>query len=122
MELSVVIARIIAVGYLAAGVGVFSGTIKFQRLITDFEKSAGLTYVTGFFTLILGCLMVNYHNLWVSNWRVLITLIGWMALIKGICLIAYPEFISRFKSWYQHEKIWGAVIIIVGLVFAYLGF
>ncbi|MEH7034016.1 hypothetical protein V7054_17650, partial [Priestia megaterium] len=34
---------------------------------------------------------VILHNVWTLNWQGFITLIGWLALLKGIYVIAYPE-------------------------------
>jgi len=67
-------------------------------------------------------LLVGHHNIWVKDWRVLITLIGWIAVIKGVLLIAFPQLISLFKGWYKNTRAWGILIIVLGLLFGYLGF
>jgi len=122
MELSVLIARILALTYISAGIAALSGKIVFADMVKEFEKSPALTYVTGFFTLVLGTILVSYHSLWVTDWRVLITIVGWMSLFKGILLIALPGYISLFKGWYKNTRPWGALMIAVGLLFAYFGF
>lgn len=53
-------------------------------------------------TLIMGLVTVILYNLWVKDWRVLITILGWSTLIKGISKIRFPEQIhkqaQRFKK------------------------
>ena len=122
MELSVLVARIIAIVYLAAGIGALSGRISFKKIVENFESSQALTYLAGFMALMIGMILVHYHNIWVKDWIVLITVIGWLSLLKGIMLISCPQCISFFKSWYENTRIWGIFLIVVGLIFAYLGF
>ena len=122
MELSFLVAKIIAILYISAGIAALSGKITFSKIVEDFEKSQGLTFISGFITLIIGMLLVTYHNIWVKNWTVLITIIGWVSLLKGVMLIAFPQSISSFKRWYKNTRIWGIFMIIVGLLFGYFGF
>ena len=122
MELSVLVARILAITYISAGVAALSGKINFRKMVEDFEKSQGLTFVSGFMTLIIGALLVQYHNIWVKDWTVLITVIGWISLLKGIMLIVFPQFMSYFKGWYRNTRAWAVFMIAMGLLFGYLGF
>ena len=59
-----------------------------KRLIVE-NRAFGLTY--GYLSLFLGLASVVLHNDWVMNWHVLITIFGWLALIKGVIVIAWPE-------------------------------
>ncbi|HXV28204.1 MAG TPA: hypothetical protein VD913_04485 [bacterium] len=122
MELSVLVAKILALVYVAAGISALRGKPTFREMIENFERSPALTYVSGFMTLVLGALLVAYHNIWVRNWTVLITIVGWLSLVKGVMLIAFPGYISFFKNWYQNTWVWGIFMIVIGLVFGYFGF
>ena len=122
MELSILTAKILALVYISAGISALSGKLSFGKMIEDFEKSAGLTFVTGFLTLVLGALLVEYHNIWAKNWTVLITIVGWIALLKGVMLIAFPRVITSFKHWYKNTRAWGVFMIAIGLLFGYFGF
>jgi predicted MFS family arabinose efflux permease len=122
MSLSNFVARCLAIIYLSVGVAALSGRITFSKIIEDFEKSPALTYISGFMAVIIGMILITFHNVWVKNWTTVITVIAWISLIKGIMLIAFPKFISLFKDVYKNNFIWGLVVIIIGLVFGYLGF
>ena len=122
MELSILVAKILALTYISAGVAALNGKNTFARIVEDFERSPGLTFVTGFFTLICGMLLVAYHNIWVRNWTVLVTVAGWAALLKGVLLIAFPQYISSFKSGYKNTRAWGIFMIALGILFGYFGF
>lgn len=122
MELSVLVAKILALVYIAAGISALRGKPTFKQMIEDFERSPALTYLAGFFTLIFGMILVVYHNHWVKDWTVLITVVGWMALLKGFMLIAFPGYLSGFKNWYKNTRIFGLFMILLGLMFGYFGF
>ena len=126
MELSVFIAKITAVIYLSAALGGFLSRDYYRRLAEDIYKNAGLTYLTGFMAVIVGFLVVHYHNFWKPDWTVLITIIGWIALVKGVCLIVFPGFIKRLsESLSTTERalqLYPYVALLLGLLFGYFGF
>ena len=122
MELSILVARIVALTYLSAGIAALSGKISFSKVVEEFEKNTALTFIAGLISIVLGMILVTYHNIWVKNWTVLITIIGWMSLLKGIMLIVLPQSISFFKNWYKNTRAWGFLMITVGLIFGYFGF
>ena len=122
MGLSILVAKMLALIYISVGVGMLSGKFKDKKIIEDFENSPGLTYFAGMITLILGMLLVGYHNIWIKNWTLVITLIGWLILLKGIMLIAFPQCISFFKGWYKYTRTSGLIFIAFGLLCGYFGF
>jgi uncharacterized membrane protein HdeD (DUF308 family) len=116
------VAKILALTYISAGIAALSGKLTFRKIIEDFEGSSGLTFVTGFITIVFGMLLVEYHNIWVKDWTVLITIIGWVSLLKGVMLIIFPQIISSYRNWYKNTRIWGIFMIVIGLLFGYFGF
>jgi len=49
-----------------------------------------LVYLNGTLLLIGGLALVRAHNLWVADWRVLVTLVGWVALVAGLYRMFMP--------------------------------
>jgi hypothetical protein len=119
MELSIVIARILALTYLAAGAAAVAGKLRYETMVAEFERSPALTYVSGFFTLVCGVLLVSYHNIWAGDWRVLVTIVGWMSLLKGVMLIGCPQYLKFFKGWYKNTRAWGLLMLALGALFGY---
>ncbi len=122
MELSIFVAKMVSLAYLAIGVAALSGTLNLKKLADDFTKSSGLTLVSGLMTMVAGVALVQYHNFWVKDWTVLVTIVGWACLLKGIMLIVYPDYLSSLKPIYKNAKLLGLVILVLGLVFGYFGF
>lgn len=41
---------------------------------------------------LMGGLAVTwFHNIWVRDWRVMVTLLGWMSLLAGLFRMAFPD-------------------------------
>jgi uncharacterized membrane protein len=62
----------------------------YRQIIEDFLKSTALIYISGLITFVTGLAIVLFHNLWVADWRVIITIFGWITLIKGVWLTVFP--------------------------------
>ena len=125
MELSILIAKIVSVIYLSAALGSFLSRDYYLRISQDMFKNAALTYMMGFVTVIFGFLIVNYHNFWESDWTVLITVIGWLSLLKGVLIIVSPKFFQRLYEPFltgRALKIIPYVTLAMGLLFGYFGF
>lgn len=122
MELSQFVAKIIAIVFISASIAALSGNVSFKKLMENFEKSYGLTFMTGFMTIICGMILIEFHNTWTKDWTVLITIIGWTSVLKGITLIAFPQIIPAFKGFYKNTQVLGVVMMGIGILFGYFGF
>lgn len=125
METSYFIAKIIAIVYLSFGIGLLFNTSFYKKGIEELLDNAGYMILAGVSTIITGFLIIEYHNNWVKNWTLIITLIGWIALIKGILLLAFPKFMKFFKPMFQYDNLYkylAPLVILFGFTFAYLGF
>ena len=78
---------------------------------------------TGYITLIMGLVTVILHNVWVADWRVVITILAWFTVIKGIQKIGFPEFIheqaQRFK---KGQMLSAAIMILLGAWLLWMSF
>lgn len=124
MELSIFIARTLGVIYLTVGIGLFLFRETYILAFRKIMENPGYALLGGFIAIVGGMAMVSYHNLWVSDWRVLVTIVGWIALIKGILLLLIPPYTNLFKGLLQMQKGKGITItaILMGVIFTYLGF
>ncbi len=125
METSTLIAKIIGLIYLSFGVGILLNGNYYKKEIPKLLENTAYLIFGGFMAIILGVLIIENHNYWVKNWTVLITIIGWIALVKGMVLLAFPTVVSRYKSFLNIPKFYailGVLIVIFGLFFTYFGY
>lgn len=66
---------------------------RYPAIMAEFAQT-GVLLLSGIVALFIGVTTVVLHNLWVADWRVLITLFGWTATIKGVVRVLFPEQIS----------------------------
>ena len=91
MELSVFIAKLLGIYLLIVALlwavrgEVISQTIK------DFADSRVAVLASGLMALVVGIALVISHNIWELNWRGLITVMGYLAISKGIIRIGWPQ-------------------------------
>lgn len=126
MEISVFIARIFGLCYLVLGTGLLANRKAFHRIMEDFSKNAALVFFSGLFALIVGVVIVLTHNIWVANWTVLVTIIGWGGLIKGVWMLVFPDSVSGFmKAYLENENlvvVHSIAALIFGIVLSFFGF
>ena len=125
MDLSIFVAQVAAIVYLAIGVGILVDKKYYDKVFDSLMKDMTAMYLGGFVALLAGYSLVTFHNDWVKSWEVLVTILGWLALIKGVMLLAFPStFLSVVKPWVKSKNLSGmaAVAVVLGLVFGYFGF
>ncbi len=82
----------------------------------------GVMLIFGFISLMIGLVMVLIHNFWVADWRVVITIFGWLALLKGVMLIGWPESAKAWKDKVLGKNLWiyFVILLIVGGLLIYV--
>jgi hypothetical protein len=63
---------------------------RILQIVKDLEDQK-FVILTSFLAIIIGLLNILLHNLWESDWRLIITLIGWITLIIGLALFILPK-------------------------------
>jgi uncharacterized membrane protein len=126
MNTSIFLARLIGPLLLAVGAGILIDQKPFRTIAGEVVRSVTLVYLFGLFDFVAGLAIVLTHNVWAANWRVLITLLGWLMLIRGAARILAPETIMGYAAKIMRNKqvipISGVVIGLLGLVLCYFGY
>jgi len=110
-------------GSLFIILGLMSIGAKLLGRIIKYTENKTITISTGYITFLLGLITVVLHNLWVWDWRVAITILGWTTLIKGIMKIGFPQHVHEKAQMFKHLQIfWGLVIFLLGAWFFWMSF
>ncbi|MEN8108252.1 MAG: hypothetical protein ABFS22_09620 [Pseudomonadota bacterium] len=70
-------------------------------------------------TLALGLAIVISHNVWIFGWPVVVTLFGWIMVIKSTLFLLFPGLISLFDGW--SDAFLSNWIRVAGIVLALIG-
>ena len=120
MERSVEVLAIILFGVVG-----FSHILQ-PRAWTEFfillrGKGEAGAFVDGFLNLPLGGVIVAFHNVW-SGIPLVLTLVGWGLLIKGLIRFCAPKQALRMMAQVSVERSWGfqvagaALVALAGLI------
>ena len=91
MTTSIFLANLIGPFALALGLAlVFQGT-GFRAFASEFMASPALIFLSGVITLPAGLAIVLTHNVWTPDWRVVITIVGWLAVVTGAIRMIVPQ-------------------------------
>ena len=126
METSILLARIIGPYMLIAGLGLLINRASYQQIVEELRGQTSLLLIMGAFTLIVGLLMLQFHNIWVADWRVLVTLIGWIITLKGAMAIIAPDAMMRFALSFNESQtastLQAGLALLFGLFMSYMGY
>lgn len=118
--------QLFGLAFTATGIGMLSNPANVKTLLDELEKSSLDLYLSGFISLTVGFLLVSFHNSWVFNPSLIITLIGWAGLLKGLSILIVPNFTIKLSERIVDNDVYLSVFagfsVVLGLVSLYLGF
>jgi len=110
MEISIFFARLWGSFFLVFGL-LFIVTRQLGKTIEMTEDKA-FVISTGYITFLMGLVTVILHNVWVADWRVVITILAWSTLIKGIMKIGFPEQIHKQAQRFKKKQILSTIFLL----------
>ena len=126
MPTSIFLAKLIGPLFLAVGVGLLLNAAHYRAMAEEALKSRALIYITGVITMAAGLSVVLSHNVWAADWRVIITLLGWLGTIGGALRIVWPQQTETMGHWVLARPAGmtvGAVFwLIVGAILSFYGY
>ena len=63
---------------------------RIKQIVDDLQDQK-FTILISFLAIIIGLLNILFHNVWEANISLVVTLFGWLALLKGIMLFTFPR-------------------------------
>ena len=63
---------------------------RIKQIFSDLKDEKFLI-LSSFLLIIIGLLNILFHNIWEANWKLIITLMGWISLYIGLLLFIFPK-------------------------------
>ena len=88
-----------------------------------FATQPGLLWVTGLVTFVSGVIVLSLYNTWSKSWLVLVTIVGWLSVIKGAVLMLFPQVMTFYADLFSpvmlegsgiYAAAFGCVLLLVG--------
>ncbi|MCB1113093.1 MAG: hypothetical protein KDK72_10625 [Chlamydiia bacterium] len=125
MELSLFLAKVFGLYLVIVGFAYLSRGEALRQMVVEFYDSTALIFMGAAINLILGLLVVISHNVWVMGWPVIITILGYLMLLKGILNMFIPSWAAWKAQKFCEGKglvYTGIGVIILGGYLVYVGF
>ncbi|HEV7693937.1 MAG TPA: hypothetical protein VGO52_24095 [Hyphomonadaceae bacterium] len=123
--LTLQLARLWGIAALVIALGALTAPKRMSAAMADFERSPGLLFIAAIIALGIGLIQVMFHNLWTDPTAIIVSAIGWLAIVKGIVLMAIPEPIMKLAASSANSpstvRLYGVLILILAIVLLVLG-
>ena len=126
MQTSIFLAQLIGPVLLTGAISLLVNGERQRAMAREFLESPPLIYLSGIIVMTAGLAIVLCHNVWAFDWRVLITLVGWMAMIGGAFRIVFFDAVETLGEK-MLDKPWGLTIggvvwLVIAVVLIYFGY
>lgn len=126
MDLTLFLAQVMGVYFIVSGIGALLNPARLNSAMQEAKRSYLLPYFDGAIALIVGLLIVLFHNMWDGLLASLVTLVGWIAVVEGVLLLLLPQktisaMIQKLMGS-QMARFIGVVAVVLGIYFVYNGF
>jgi hypothetical protein len=111
-------ARVLGPVMLVMGGAVALRAETMPTLVEGLVNDAPLLLITGAFVLVLGAVMIGAHNVWNSPAAIVVSLLGWITLVRGALVLLAPNVVATIAPFVVHVS---PAILAIGLVLALLG-
>lgn len=109
------IAALLGPALVATAISILANTDAW--FIEGLTQNPILVAFAGYALFVLGLAIVYFHNRWTRSWTVLITVMGWLALLIGLVRMIFPVQVAASNS----PAIGPGAFAIVALVFLLIG-
>jgi hypothetical protein len=125
MELSVLLARTIGLLLMLVAIALLVNRKNIDLLFEIYSHTAAV-FITGILETVVGLALAIGHNVWTLDFRLIITAIGWILLIRGVGRIFYPshttKMLEKFKKFQSIFVLLLIFVFLAGAYLAYMGF
>lgn len=89
------------------------------RVMAEHPASVGLVYLNGTLLFVAGVAILQVHNRWTRGWPVLVTVMGWFAILGGVMRMFAPRATTSGATW-----VYGLLVALlaVGVVLTFKGY
>lgn len=125
MELTTLLAQIWGPILVAVGLGFFFSTEYYVRVYRDLEKESFAVLFFGMFAMAGGIAHILAHNIWGDLPQIIVSLLGWGVLIKGVICVTFPKLADRGGDWALNAKVVpaaGGFALLLGAYLSWVGY
>jgi hypothetical protein len=93
-----------------------------MKVWSSFKSTPAAFYLSGCANLLIGLVIVSQYNSWMMGLAFLVTLLGWVMIIRGILALFMPQLLVKVMSNASWAKTRGIIVFIWGLLLCWFAF
>lgn len=87
------------------------------------RKSPAVLYLMGVINLLIGLFIVSEYNMWSWQWNTLVSLLGWIMIVRGVVAFFIPQLFAKWMSPKEKKlSLFGIIPLVYGLLLCWVGF
>ena len=118
IDISSAIAEALGIFFVVMGAAMVVNGKETAAVIEEAGQNKGFLWMWGLIALMVGAVIVSFNNLWTSGLPLVITILGWLALIKGAFILIFPGATASLYRKVGHS----GLIVFAGIVALVIGF
>ena len=95
---------------------------QYAKVVSTIKGSAGLLYLKSVGNLLVGFTVLSQYDTWGWNLLALVTLLGWVMVVKGVLGLFAPQVCHNMMSRKNNCKVCGFIPLVWGALLSYVGF
>jgi drug/metabolite transporter (DMT)-like permease len=119
MPPAILIARLIGPVFAIIGAGILVNPSFYLNVAVEAVQVPSLLYLYGVLLLTAGVAMLNFYREWTRDWRVIVTILGWLFMIGGLVRVLVPGMVQRLALVMPITSLAltliGALVLVVGI-------
>ncbi|HRN85336.1 MAG TPA: hypothetical protein PK857_10985, partial [Hyphomicrobium sp.] len=108
-----------------AGIGILISPNAYLAMAGGMMNDAPLMYLATIMGLIGGLALLQAHNIWVADWRVVITILAWLTVIESAVWLLFPSAMRRLWAPLLSEPLLlvsAAIVLVAAAILCFFGY
>jgi hypothetical protein len=98
MATSKTIAALLGPTLIASAASIFLNLHAWSGMVDQAFHNPALVFVSGYPLFVAGLAIVYFHNQWKGGWPVVVTALGWLALVGGLLRVLFPTRLAEIAT------------------------
>lgn len=110
---------------VAIGFGIYLSRAYYIKVYQRLEDETLAVFLAATISITVGIAMVLHHNLWGTTPEIIISAIGWLAIMKGVLLAVTPKYVEVLSVKISKSSFFSAVgplLIVLGLYLSWIAY
>ena len=94
-----------------------------KKVLDSLKKTPALLYFVSVVNVLIGLVIITNFNYWYWNVEILITILGWFFLVRGLLVLFFPQTLDKMIKTHTNGGIFCSILGIAwGLVLSWLAY